>query len=289
MGKQQAASRSLRGGQPGSATLQRSAAGGPGRSGLTRRCAAGRRAPLPVSRSHRLSPGEGTSPSRGPGGRRGERRRARREALAGAPRPGGGGAVPWGGVTPPRYHRRWSRAAPWGSARISRRVAAPRSSVRLAAAAARLARPEMTDALPPRGCQAAEPAADGYFRKVRGAVAGSGGGGLCARSSPHPRGRFRVWRSRARCRRSVVSCVPRQPAVAASRLWGGKGGAMGTSALAERGRLARAGERPRPGCGVAFRGGGALRGVPGARRSPPLSLGQASSWGQERSYLLQNE
>lgn len=69
VGKQREASRSLRGGQPGSATLQRSAAGGPGRSGLSRRRAAGRRAPLPGSRSHRLSPGEGTSPCRGPPGR----------------------------------------------------------------------------------------------------------------------------------------------------------------------------------------------------------------------------
>lgn len=37
----------------------RSTAGGPGRSGLSRRRAAGRRAPLPVSHSHRLSPDEG--------------------------------------------------------------------------------------------------------------------------------------------------------------------------------------------------------------------------------------
>lgn len=74
---------------------------------------------------------------------------------------------------------------PWGSAGISRRVAAARSSARLAAIAeGGLARPEMTDALPSCGCQPAEPAEDGYFRKV-------GCAGDCV-----PGRALRGWRSR---------------------------------------------------------------------------------------------
>lgn len=141
--------------------------------------------------------------------------------------------------------------------------------------ASRPARPEMTDALLPRGCQAAEPAGDGYFRKVGGSVASLGRvgcvhSGLCARGSAS-RGRFRAGGSPLRCsrsafsRQSVVGSVPWQP----TGMGSSPGRRDGDLALTERG--CRGCPAWTPARGYALSRWGAARGP--WRPSPASELG----------------